>query len=233
MRPQFPARVSAVAAVLCVGLLGHADAADTVTVDGKPVSVEVVGVTDSHVQCREHEPIPRKDVSSIAFDRFDVVAKQQGILLRDGTRLSGVLRRTGVREVTFRSTSLGLMAIPRKNIAAATYRKPEDATADLPAPGKDDVVAVLENGVRRRGSLLAWTPAGVVLRTDSGPATLSEKRLAAVVFAKVSDRTSVVLRNGDRIAFPVTWKGQSLTVNIPFAETDITLNLDAVKTVQF
>jgi len=169
--------------------------------------------------------------TGVAFDAESVVAKPDGIVLRNGSVLSGVLHALDKRALRFRSTALGPLELSLSDVGVLYFDGPPD-TLNWEAPPKEQVRVVLRTGAARTGTPFAVSSGRILLRTADGLEKFAFSDARYVVFGACRAQTQTLLRNGDRIGFPMQWQGREFVVQIN-AKQKVTLNVDALKAARF
>jgi len=201
-------------------------AADTLSSQNRTVTGVVERITEQNIALKDGTSMGRTDEVHIVFDAGPVVAKPQGIVLIDGSVLSGVVRSVGPGEIRFRSTSLGLLALPLSRVAAM-YQGAPPLTKEIRTGRNGRPRIVRRTGEDMEGDLFAGAAGHVVLRTERGMEKVAWENLAFVALNPAQDAPALFLRNGDRIALPVRWQGTDFAVELPDNRT-ITLSIGAL-----
>ena len=105
--------------IACLSIFCISVSADSVTGEVSAKGT-VQSITDSELKLKEGGSIPLAKVRKIEFDGFPVAAKDTGVFLKDGTKLTGVFRDASEGQI-FRSTSLGPIKLKNDDIAAVFY----------------------------------------------------------------------------------------------------------------
>ncbi len=102
-------------------------------------------------------------VRACTFDKFKVADKNTGLILTDGTTLSGIVLKKENKEVYFRSTSFGILKINEEKIAAEYF----NGNKDLPELKIFPCIIDKENN-RFIGKIL-WTDSNTTgIMTENG-----------------------------------------------------------------
>jgi hypothetical protein len=131
-------------------------------------------------------------------------------LLRDGTLLVAGLLEAGDKNLAVDSDSLGLVRLPREQIAAVVFRLPgsrldRDRLIDEAIDNDEETTrVVMLNGDRMRGELAALEDRNVSLRTAVGPIDLELDRVSTLTFPSTLGRAPgssavVGLADGSRV----------------------------------
>jgi hypothetical protein len=219
-------------AALCIALAAFPARADTVILkDNRKTTGRVRGIHADRIVASKGTPIPRKDVAGVEFEAEPVVAKPDGLILPDGSVLSGVLHALDKTSLRFRSTALGPLDLPLGEVAALYFGGPPEK-ASFTSPAKGNVRVVLTTGAEFGGDLFTASREGVLVRTSEGLEKIDFKKTRYVVFGPCRGAANLVLRNGDRIGRPVKWKGDHMLVQVA-DQKEITLTLEAIRSVEF
>lgn len=219
--------VLALAAAVTASPAGRADAVhlrdSTVLAD-----VQVQSIDGTAVACAGRAAIPIATVARIRFDRFLVARRPTGVVLTDGSVLSGVLRKLGTEKAVFRSVTFGSLDLGRDQLAAVYY-DPAAAEAGLdPTAGLDEGAGELVrvDGRRLSGNVM-WADAqsaGILGR--DGLSRVPAAEIHCIVFAPGKPVANTVLRNGDRLG-PVRAGGAGALV-ATVAGVELALAFEAV-----
>ncbi len=131
-------------------------------------------------------------------------------LLRDGTLLVAGILEAGPADLSLDSDSVGLVRLPRQEIAAVVIRLPasrldRDRLLDEAVRNEAETTqVVMLNGDRMRGELTALSDRDVSLRTSVGPVQLDLENISTLTFPRsttgVPANPSVVgLADGSRV----------------------------------
>lgn len=148
---------------------------------------------------------------AIAADVFPVPAKSTGVVLKDGTRLSGVLRKHTKESTLVRTTSLGLLEFKRSEIAALFFA---DDFAKRVVRSMKDPVVIKRDGAVLSGKILWVTDASTGIKTKDGLKRINASDMAALYYAPFPSVKKLVLRNGDVINAQVDYKDTHVEVTI-------------------
>ena len=175
-------------------------------------SLAADGVRFTAVPENTPEPLPLDKVMKIQFAAFPVVAKPGGIVLANGSRLSGVLRGM-TPQCQFRSGALGPLELPARDVAAVYYsavqwRKAQAKPAG-PLPLATDTM-----GNTFTGKVLWADSTSVGIRADDRLKQLGAANLGYVQFAAFATVQQMLLRNGDVLNGPRTFEGDKVTVDL-------------------
>ena len=201
------------------------------TVDRRMLDGSIATVSDDGVRTVAGALVPWANVRRVLFDRTAVPASETRLLLRDGSIVSGVVRRLTQARITFRSVALGEMDLGVDQIAAvqlaakSTIRAVRDASAT-------NVVAILRSGPTRSGSLVFASASNVLIKTPDGLEKLAFENLSGLVFDRIPPPggPGVVLRNGDVLCGVPQWSGTGLKASA--GGVAVTISLDAVAEIR-
>jgi len=223
-------------ALICSTILGIlfsvlAASADTLTYrNRRQLSGTVIGVTATNVLLSGKPPVRVRDLSLITFAHSSVVAQSQGLLLTDGSRLSGTVHKHGKTNVTFRATSLGPLALPLAQVAAIYYTR-DFAPGSLQMPPKGHILVMLKTGTAKQGKFFASSASTLILRTKKGLKKIAVQDMAYVSFRLAARRPGIILRNGDRLNMTPSWQKSGVTFTL--AKRTTTLALRALQGIDF
>jgi hypothetical protein len=175
--------------------------------------------------------VPLKLLARLDFDAEPVVAKPDGLVLTDGSVLSGTVHRLDKTTVRFRSTALGPLALPLPQVSALYFGGAPDKQS-FKAPPKGQVRVTLRTGAQRTGAFFTASRQSMLIRTSDGMEKIDFQKARYVVFAPCRRSAPLTLRNGDRIGRPLDWKGRRVVVQVD-DKTKVTLKLEAVRTIEF
>ena len=216
---------------ICLVLPAFLTRADTLLVANKKIEATVVAVTASDVVLSDKRTVSTKKIQRLVFDHTPVVAQSQGLVLPDGSRLSGTLHELGVDGIRFRSTSLGPLSLTHADVAAV-YFTGDFTPADLRSPPKGQVAVVLKTRAVKQGELFMSSATLVVLRTKDGLDKTPLEEILCICMGKAATATRIVLRNGDCLNMPVEWKKTGFSAKVT-GHPAVTLALKAIKEVRF
>ena len=218
--------------VIAVCALAPVVEADTVVLNGgKTVKGTIESVDGERIKLSGGKTVPVAGVKRVEFDAGAVVAKPDGLVLRDGSVLSGVLHGLDKRSVKFRSTALGPMDLPLSEVGGLYFGEIPKAAA-MKAPPKGKVRVRLKTGSTRTGVLFAASTESLIQRTDEGLAKTPFGDIRYIAFGAATPASGVVLRNGDRIGRPARWKGGHIEVRVMKEKTE-KISLKAVQSAEF
>jgi len=173
--------------------------AATVAVADEPIAVPVAGepfagellAADSGESFTFRTKDGTRELPADALVRWGACAEPDRapvFLLRDGTLLvAGILEATE-KELTLDSDTLGLVRLPREQLAALILRLPaaridRDRLLDEAARNNEDTARViLLNGDRMRGELVALDDRKATLRNPVGTIDLETNRISSLSF---------------------------------------------------
>jgi len=204
-------------AVVCLLSFCLSSMADTVTGD-ESVKGSVQSISPTEVKMKEGKSLPLAKVKKIEFDSFVVAAKESGIILKDGTRLTGIFRETPDGQV-FRSTTLGPIKLKTEDIAAIFY----DSTF---LPRLSDKASVPPFVIDRKGNTMAgkimWSDTkSTGVKTSEGLKKVLIEDISIICYAAFKPAPAVLLRNGDIINLGKEFKGESMSVSLGDKKFDI------------
>jgi len=182
------------------------------TKNGDVENTAVTSIRSDKVEYKldgKRQSLPLVNVSSIEFDAYSVVAKKSGIVLTDGTKLSGVIR--GASEtVAFRSTSLGRLEIPAEIVAVLYYDNSPDTEALMKKRSSPCVVE--RTGKVHKGKVLWADALSAGIMTSKGLRKLGAENLAFIRFSTNAAERVCQLRNGDVLNAIASYDGSSISV---------------------
>ena len=210
----------------CPGGLDPARADTVVLKDKRKGRSKITGIYADRVVTAGKKALPRKSILRIDFSAEPVVAKPDGIVLKDGSVLSGVFHKVTRESVRFRSTSLGPLELPFSRVSAFYFgKRPEK---QIQAPAKGSAAVHLQTGKVIEGRMFAVSDESILIREKEGLRKALFKDTVLVRFSASEKMPSIVLRNGERIGIPVAGKGKTIEVKTD-KDSKATLTVDALK----
>ncbi len=204
-----------------------AAAADEVVTAKGTKTGDIEAIRASGVKLSGAPAVPLAKIKTVRLAAPPVVAKDSGIVLRNGTRFAGVLRRFDDKQIVFRTTTLGLLTLPLKQVAYVYY---DNRSAPTTSKSKGFTVR-LKNRKLVTGTIFARSPTRLVLKTDDGLEKIVTTDIAQIIFGRAATDAAITLRNGDVINETVKWHGDNFTFKL--AGTSHKVSLAAVSTIQF
>ncbi len=156
--------------------------------------------------------MPFAEIASVTLDEFEVPAKPRGLVLRDGSRLNGDFKRT--KETTvLRSPSLGTVEIGNSDIAVIYFSPNFENSAipdsvHFPALIKTDMKTVVSGKI-----LWSDSKSAGILGKD-GLVKIKADEIYCVCYSRPKDNERIVLRNGDVINAPGSFKENIYTFEL-------------------
>ncbi len=203
---------------LAVSALFRMDAvADTITGEENAKGT-VQSITASEVKLKEGQAIPLAKVKKIEFDSFLVAAKESGVILKDGTKLTGIFKDSPDGQI-FRSTVLGPIKLKTEDVAVI-FNDSEFldklSSKELAAPFVID----------KKGNVMAgrimWSDAkSTGVKTSDGLKKVPVEEISVVCYSAFKAAPAVLLRNGDIINLAREFKGDSMSVTLGDKKYDI------------
>ena len=219
--------VSALSAIACLSLICTAVSADTVTGEENAKGT-VQSVTGSEVKLKEGKSLPLAKVKKIEFESSAVAAKDSGVILKDGTKLTGVFRDSPTDGQSFRSTALGILKLKTDDIAAVFYDSEFlgklASDKNLAAP-----LVIDRKGVVYAGKIMWSDTKSAGVKTAEGLKKIPIEDLSVVYYSAFNPAPSVLLRNGDIINLEKEFKGESIAVT--FGDRKIDIPVKAIKEI--
>ncbi|MEI6425316.1 MAG: hypothetical protein WCP55_24105 [Lentisphaerota bacterium] len=211
--------VHVLSAVACMLLFSGSVAADSVTGE-ENANGTVQSITATEVKLKEGQSIPVIKVRKIEFDSFLVAAKESGVILKDGTRLTGIFRDTPEGQV-FRSTALGPIKLKTEEIAIVF----NDTEFLGKIPGKElaPPVVIDTKGNIISGKIMWADSKSTGIKTSEGLKKVPVEEISLVCYAAFKPGMSLLLRNGDIINLEREFKGESVSAKIGDRKFDIPL----------
>jgi hypothetical protein len=212
--------------IACLSIFCISVSADSVTGEVSAKGT-VQSITDSELKLKEGGSIPLAKVRKIEFDGFPVAAKDTGVFLKDGTKLTGVFRDASEGQI-FRSTSLGPIKLKNDDIAAVFY-EPEflgklNSDKTFAAP-----VVIDRKGVVYSGKIMWSDTKSAGVKTEEGLKKIPIEEISVIYYSAFKPASSVLLRNGDIINLRKEFKGESISVT--YGDRKIDIPIKAVKEV--
>ncbi len=143
---------------------------------------------------------------------FLVASKPYGIILRDGSRISGVLRDKDKDNLHFRSTTFGLIKVPKSEVAGYFYQGVRTPVLET-LPTHPCVITRSGKIETVRKVLWADQMTAAVL-SAKGMRKYGADELSYVVVTPFALQSAVILRNGDVLNMPIVRSEDTLTVRI-------------------
>ena len=199
--------------------------ADTLTLQNKAsLTRPITRLTSAGVILDKNQMVSWTNLANLVFDRPPLQAPGQRLLLRNGIGLCGILARTTRDTLTFRSITAGELTVPWSEVTAIRYgqsnRFPDSISLQ---PG--EILVVLNNDERNKGTLMGATDQQLVLRTPEGMKKMATENITwLIAFPTIfaSRNVVILLRNGDRLNGPVLWNQNEFSVTV----NGRTLNMD-------
>ena len=201
---------------------------DVVQVNGaNRTGTQVEEITETEVVLNG-ERLPRSGISSFHFSSVELPQGRTGILLKNGTRLSGSLLERSKKQVVFYSVTAGELDIAMTDIAGFFY-EPEDEWRKKKAaiPG---LMTRTGEVVPARRILWADMDSAAVL-TENGLQRFPAYSVSRVWWAETKAPPFLQLRNGDILNVPVSFEGKQFRFTLLGKEHRLTLQ--AVRTITF
>jgi len=217
--------IHALSAAACMFVFRGTAAADSVTGEENAKGT-VQSVTASEVKMKEGQSIPIAKVKKIEFDAFVVAAKESGVILKDGTKLTGILRDTPEGQV-FRSTVLGPVKLKTEDIAVIF--NDSEFLGKLSEKESVPPLVIDKKGTVLPGRIM-WSDAkSTGVKTSEGLKKVLVEEISVVCYSAFKKAPSVLLRNGDIINLAREFKGESISVTL--GEKKIDIPLKAIKEI--
>ncbi len=185
-----------------------------ITRAGEKISAEIVRLAAAGVSLSGGQNVPWTNVSGLRRDRAPLQAPGQRLVLRNGTELSGLLRRATSELVVFRGVTSGEIEVAWTNVSRIRFE-----TGGLPLKSGSNWTGVFEivktDGVTRGGKIMAATRRQILLRTADGLEKFDAGDVAWLIAGPpplVTD--AVTLRNGDRLCGPPAWRNENLLADV-------------------
>ncbi|NQT93159.1 MAG: hypothetical protein HQ559_10395 [Lentisphaerae bacterium] len=191
----------------------------------------VAAITADHVVLADERRFPFEELVRVTFERSAVVAQPGAIVLNDGSVLSGALHELGTEQVRFRSTSLGPLTWPVTNVAAISFAR-DFSVKDMKVPPTGRILAVLKSGEVQNGELFAGSRSRVILRNEGALQNVPISDLLYIAMREADPDQRIVLRNGDCLNMPVTWKTNAFSVSTG-TNSVRTIPIEAIKEIRF
>lgn len=193
--------------VLLLGI--RLPATDKIILKNASKTAKISKMTDKTVVAGG-KSIPLGNVKEIIFGASELPAKKSGVMLKNGTLLSGVIRKLDKKEISFRSTSFGLIKIPLDQVSALFYVDIDSAIKNLNKMQKFPAI-MQSTGTQLTGKILWCDMKSAGILSTSGLKKIPSDKLGLVCYAKFNDQAPVILRNGDKLPLPQKINGNSLT----------------------
>lgn len=194
--------------------VGSEGGADTVTVAPEATREGTVTAIDGQTLTLDgRQTVPWATVRRVVLNRTPVVMPDGGLVLRDGTRLGGLIREIVGGRCTFRSVTAGTLTVPVSDLAAL-YFVPGFSLTELktPAPGK--AVVAFKAGGFTEGVVTNWSTTHLLVQVGERLNKVALADVRYLALAALPAPSGIGLRNGDRVCRPVTWQQDRFTVEL-------------------
>ncbi|HOK04624.1 MAG TPA: hypothetical protein P5270_01275 [Victivallales bacterium] len=192
--------------------------------EDKSIKSKILAISKNEIII-ENTKIQIPAVKRCVFDAFKVASKDTGLILDDGTILSGIVLKRENKEVYLRSTSFGLLKINEEKVAAEYF----NGYKDLPA--LKDFPCTIDKGNNKFVGKILWTDSNTTgVMTESGLKKIPTPELLYIARQNFKREKKIILRNGDIINFPVEFTGGKVKFN--FAN-GLELQLSAISEINF
>ena len=192
--------------------------------NGKNFTTLVSGINASEVKT-EKKNFLIKDIKRVVFSSADIPAKKSGIILKDGTLLTGVIRKSDKKELQFRSTTFGLITVSLQEIAVIFQDGSRNVLKKLKTI-KIIPAVIKADGSELNGKILWNDLTSVGILGSNGLKKVPYDKIAIISYSKFSDKVEFILRNGDQLQKSLDKKDNK--IKFKFGE----LSLRAVKIYQ-
>ncbi|HCE44348.1 MAG TPA: hypothetical protein DET40_12445 [Lentisphaeria bacterium] len=213
-------------AAACMVLLNPGAGADSVTGEENAKGT-VQSVTAAEIKMKEGKTLPLAKVRKVEFDGFAVAAKDAGVFLKDGTKLTGVFRDSPDGQI-FRSTTLGPLKLKNEDVSAFFYDSEFlgklASDKNLAAP-----LVIDKKGVVYAGKIMWSDTKSAGVKTSEGLKKIPIEELSIIYYSAFKPSPSVILRNGDIINLTREFKGESMSVT--FGDKKIDVPIKAIKEI--
>ncbi len=189
-------------AILCSSL--HLSADEIVLQNSGTAKTRILSIKGDQLSA-ESGSFPTSSLISCSFDAFPVAAKESGIVLADGTRLSGIIRERKDGSISFRSTTFGILEMKEEEISIE-YR----AWKEAGYPADTAPCAIDVSGKVHKGRILWSDEKSTGVMTPEGIRKIPAPEIAAVVRRKNAAASRIVLRNGDVVNWKPDFAGSTL-----------------------
>lgn len=178
------------------------------------------------ITLQDSKTLKINEIKTIKFDIFLVAAKPSGIIMKDGTKLNGIIKEMGER-ITFRSTSLGDIDLDPQEIAIVYY--------DPAFQTKSDIFPSVQDKSNKffSGKIMWSDNKSTGVMTQEGLKKIDRANIACIHYSLLTSETEqkLVLRNGDIINLQAEFKADMVSFTMKNKEYQILLK--AVKTINF
>lgn len=194
--------------VVVLFVCSEISATDKIVLKNGVKTASITKLTKSAVMA-DGKSIPFNNIKEIIFSASELPAKNSGIILKNGTLISGVIRKLDKKEVSFRSTTFGLIQIPFNQVAAIFYVDTDSAINYLNKM-KEFPAIMQSTGTQLTGKIMWCDMKSAGILTKSGLKKIPADKLGLVCYSKFNDKSQVVLRNGDKLPSPQQINGNLL-----------------------
>lgn len=190
-------------------------AADSVTTrDGIGVTGSIVRLAADGVSLSGGQTVAWTNVASVRRDRPALQAPGKRLALRNGTALCGIIRRVTKDSVVFCSVAAGEFEVAWSNVSAIRFET--EGSRPQGGPNGTGVCEVVKiDGTRRGGSLILATRRQLLLKTSEGLEKIETGDVTWLLSGPPPvGGDALILRNGDRLCGPVTWRNETALVDV-------------------
>lgn len=200
--------------------------ADSIVTDTGTVTGTVQTITAAEVKLGDGKSIPVNTVQKIEFDLFAVAPKQSGIVLKEGSMLTGIVRETG-ENLNFRSTDFGEMKIRIQSVAVVFM----DLDLWTKFAGKKlNAPCLVDKSETVYAGKIMWQDAkSAGVMTEDGLKKIPSEDIGFICYAPSIKAAKVILRNGDVVNFDKEFAGN--TVTFIFDDRKFSIPLKAVREI--
>ena len=199
---------------------------DEVTLKDKSVREGTVSSMTETQLTVDGEVVQQALVSRVTFDAFEIPRSRFGVILNNGTWLSGSILDRGRKQLSFYSVIAGGVEIPMSDVTGVYY-EPQDEWKPVKrvVPG---VVTKAGEVVPARRIMWADQESAAVL-TEEGLRKFPANTLSRVWWKSPPAAPFVVLRNGDALTEGVSFHGDHIRFTL--FEQDVRLELKALESI--
>ena len=176
-------------------------------------NVNVTLIDKQNITLADKTKISMSIVKSITFSDFMIISKPYGVILSDGSRFSGVLRKKETDHILFRSTSLKEIRIPKSSIAGFFYQGLDTISLKSLPKNLPCVITKTNKIIPARKILWADQNSAAILGKD-GMKKFKADDLAYVITSRFSLKKNIILRNGDLLNMPIDWSGKKFRIQL-------------------
>ena len=203
-------------------------AADEIVADGKTFQGEVSKIYADKIVVDKKE-IAYHTSLSVKMEAFAVHNFGYQLVLTNGSKVSGTIRKISKEKIVVMSQVFGLLEVPLSKVSQINFDKTNqnDFESKL-ADG--EVVILYKNNSKVQGKILSSSFDKLVLRSEEGLVTLEFKQISVIWFKNHVNQQVLTLRNGDVLIEGIEFNGENMLLS--FLDQQKDLSISNLKTIQ-